>query len=390
MSRSSGWTGGAGGAGDEMARLSSVASATELGEPLDADHAWRVLQARLSGSPSPRTRRRLRFAIPTFALAVAATVVVVAGWTRHVSNPSIEVGDVGRDFESTDGEVALALPDGIKVDLDRRSQVRLESVAPEEIRVALGKGSARFEVEPRHPRRFVVDADDVEVRVVGTRFRVTRIERDTAGDGARVEIAVERGIVEVRGHKGSGEPHRLRAGERFSLPALSEPEEESVEESVASPSGDDEPDIAPARRTRARRVESAPPAAKLGTAGAVSARTLLERAQVAWRADRMNEAAANYEEVLARHPTDARAGLAAFQLGRIQMDHLSDTAAATVSFAQALHLAPHAAFREDALARLAQANDRLGRAADCSRARDAYLHEYPNGIHVPNVSNLCR
>jgi transmembrane sensor len=386
MSRSSGWTGGAGGAGDEMARLSAVASATELGEPLDADHAWRGLQARLSGAPSARMRRRLRFAIPTFALAAAAAVVVVAGWSRHVSSPSIEVGDVGRDFESTDAEVALALPDGIKVDLDRRSQVRLESVAPEEIRVALGKGSARFEVEPRHPRRFVVDADDVEVRVVGTRFRVTRIEGDSAGDGARVEIAVERGIVEVRDHKGSGEPHRLRAGERFSLPALSDSEEEQV----ASPSGDDQPDIAPARRTRTRRVESAPPAAKLGTASAVSARALLERAQVAWRADRMNEAAANYEEVLARHPTDARAGLAAFQLGRIQMDHLSDTASATISFAQAMHLAPHAAFREDALARLAQANHRLGRTAECSRARDAYLHDYPNGIHVPNVSSLCR
>ena len=42
------------------------------------------------------------------------------------------------------------------------------------------------------------------------------------------------------------------------------------------------------------------------------------------------------------------------------------------------------------LARLAQANERLGRAAECRRARDAYLHDYPNGIHVPNVSSLCR
>lgn len=363
-----------------MVRLSAVMSATELGEPADADRAWRALQARLGGAPRMRMRSRmrqgLRFAIPTFALA-AVSAIVVAGWTRHVSSPSIEVGDVGRDFESTDAEVALALPDGIKVDLDRRSLVRLESVAADEIRVALSKGSARFEVEPRHPRRFVVDADDVEVRVVGTKFRVTRTETDSDGDGARVEIAVERGIVEVRDHKGSGEPHRLRAGERFSLPALSE------EEPAASPSDDDDDGaaVAPAaRRARAHRLESA---------SAATARVLLERAQVAWRAGRMNEAAADYEEVLARHPTDARSGLAAFQLGRIQMDHLSDTAAATASFERAMRLAPHAAFREDTLARLAQANDRLGRVTDCRRARDAYLRDYPNGIHVSSVSGLC-
>lgn len=366
-----------------MARLSAVVSATELGEQVDADHAWRALQARLGGAPRSPMRRRLRFALPTFALA-AASALVVAGWPRHVSSPSIEIGDVGRDIESTDAEVALALPDGIKVDLDRRSQVRLESVAPEEIRVALGKGSARFEVEPRHPRRFVVDADDVEVRVVGTRFRVTRTEGDSDGDGARVEIAVDRGIVEVRDHKGSGEPHRLRAGERFSLPALSE------QESAASPSAGDDADAASAPRARAHRLASAPAGGKLGPASAATPRALLERAQVAWRAGHMNEAAADYEEMLARHPTDARAGLAAFQLGRIQMDHLSDTAAASASFEQAMRLAPHASFREDTLARLAQANDRLGRAAECRRARDAYLHDYPNGIHVPNVSSLCR
>src|SRR5205814_8511711 len=132
MSRSSGWTGGSGGgvggSTGAMVRLSAVMTATELGEPADADRAWRALQARLGGAPRTRMRQGLRFAIPTFALA-AVSAVVVAGWTRHVSSPSIEVGDVGRDFESTDAEVALALPDGIKVDLDRRSLVRLESVA---------------------------------------------------------------------------------------------------------------------------------------------------------------------------------------------------------------------------------------------------------------------
>ena len=115
-------------------------------------------------------------------------------------------------------------------------------------------GSARFEVEPRHPRRLVVDAEDVEVRVVGTRFRVTRTE----ADGARVEIAVERGIVEVRDHKGNGEPHRLRAGERFSPPALSK------DDAAGAPDDDDQAETAPRRTRRTRRAESGAASGKLG------------------------------------------------------------------------------------------------------------------------------
>src|SRR6185369_2422160 len=124
-------------------------------------------------------------------------------------------------------------------------------------------------------------------------------------------------------------------------------------------------------------------------APAATARALLERAQIAWRAGRMNEAAADYAEVLDRHPADPRAALAAFELGRIQMDHLADLTGATASFERALHLGPRASFQEDTLARLAQASDRLGRGADCRRARQRYLREYPNGLHVTRVSELC-
>jgi hypothetical protein len=103
----------------------------------------------------------------------------------------------------------------------------------------------------------------------------------------------------------------------------------------------------------------------------------------------MTAAAGLYEEVLARHATDPRAGLAALELGRIQMDHLANPGAAVVSLNRALKLAPRASFREDALARLAQAYARLGRDADCRRARDAYARAYAHGIHAATVSKLC-
>jgi len=356
-------------------RMSTLMRATRLGEPADADGAWRELQARMEGRH--RRGHRAWFVIPTLALAAVALFVVLRPTAHRAPDRSIEVGGA---VESAEAEVALALPDGIQVDLDRRSRVRLLTVTPEEIRVALGKGSARFDVEPRHPRRFVVDADDVEVKVIGTRFRVTRIEA-SGDDGTRIEVAVERGIVEVRDRQRDAETHRLRAGERFSMPAVSTREPPAMAPTPDEPARETAPVRARAPRTEAARPSK--PAAQ------TSARDLLEQAQVAWRAGRMAEAAASYEQVLAQHATDPRAALAALELGRIQMDHLANPAAAAVSLERALKLGPRAAFREDALARLARAYARLGRTADCRRARDAYTREYASGIHAATVSKLC-
>ena len=390
---------------DGKARLSAVARAMQVGEPDDADVAWRALQARMRDARRARTRRRVWLAIPTFTLAAAGALIVAASLRVEPDRAAEQAIEVGRPFESADAEVALSLPDGIQVDLDRRSRVRLESVAPEEIRVALSKGSARFDVEPHRPRRVVINADDVEVRVIGTRFRVTRIDAATAEDEARVEVAVERGIVEVRDRQHAGEPRRLRAGERFSMPAISTGGEAGGEVSGGRPAGDEDGEVVsagggaaapmnePVRLAGATRIskptEISGSVATARRAAAASPRTLLERAQMAWRAGRMEEAAMDYAEVLDRHPADPRAALAAFELGRIQMDHLADLTAATASFERALHLAPRASFQEDTLARLAQANDRLGRLADCRRLRQRYLREYPNGLHVARVLELC-
>jgi len=424
MSSSGSWTGGSGtpggtggfvggGAGGGMgggggtddvggkARLSAVARAMRVKEPDDAEAAWRALQARMLDARRARTRRRLWLAIPTFTLAAAGALIVATSLRGQSERAAEQAIEVGRPFESADAEVALALPDGIQVDLDRRSRVRLESVAPEEIRVALSKGSARFDVEPHRPRRVVVNADDVEVRVVGTRFRVTRIEAAAAEDEARIEVAVERGVVEVRDRQHAGEPHRLRAGERFSMPAISTGAETGGDRAAGDGDAASEGaraaepiDGAPVARLASATRTSSPTeisgaiASRRATTAA-TARALLERAQIAWRAGRMSEAAADYAEVLDRHPADPRAGLAAFELGRIQMDQLGDLTAATASFERALHLAPRASFQEDTLARLAQASDRLGRRADCRRARQRYLRDYPNGLHVARVSDLC-
>ena len=59
----------------------------------------------------------------------------------------------------------------------------------------------------------MVAAGGVEVHVVGTRFSVATQQ---AAGGARVEVSVERGAVEVRGPGASGAAVRVEAGHSWS------------------------------------------------------------------------------------------------------------------------------------------------------------------------------
>jgi tetratricopeptide (TPR) repeat protein len=122
---------------------------------------------------------------------------------------------------------------------------------------------------------------------------------------------------------------------------------------------------------------------------AVTSATLFKRASLARRSGQTHEAADFYAELLRRFPDDSRAGLAAFELGRIRMDALAQPKAAVEAFVTALQIAPRATFREDALARIVVANDQLGAREACQVARDRYLRDFPNGVHTLALAVRC-
>jgi hypothetical protein len=104
----------------------------------------------------------------------------------------------------------------------------------------------------------------------------------------------------------------------------------------------------------------------------------------------MRDAADAYADLLARHPGDARAGLSAFELGRIRMDALDDHAGAIQALERALAAGSNASFHEDALARIVVASDALGRGDACRKARARYLERYPDGVHANALAARCR
>ena len=131
-----------------------------------------------------RPARVLRFIVPA-TLAVAAALAVVFFQTGN-----------GVDQSAMPPIAPLALieervlPDGSKVVLNRGAIVREEFTAAER-RLTLLRGEANFDVAKDPARPFVVWANGVAVRAIGTEFNVRL-------DPASVEVIVTEGRVDVK------------------------------------------------------------------------------------------------------------------------------------------------------------------------------------------------
>jgi transmembrane sensor len=335
------------------------------------DRVWGRVSARLVG---PRRARGWVWATAALGAAAAVAFVVVRARGPHDGGGQVASSAwEGAQLETAADALAVTLVDGSSLKVEPRSRVEVGDRTPSALKLVLARGRIACDVTHREGRSFVVAAGGVEVRVVGTRFTVAN---EAAAAGRRVEVRVERGVVEVRGP--DGEIARVEAGHSWS--------QVTKTEALAAP----EPEIAPEPEAEEGAAAPVAPAAKTHVAArakpAADARELFEQARSQWRAGHIAEAARTYQALLAAHPRDPRAGLAAFELGRLRMDRLDDMPGAVQALEQAVALAPGAELREDALARLvaaaAAAHDHLR----CARARTRYLTEYPAGVHHRTVS----
>lgn len=288
-------------------------------------------------------------------LAAAAALLVYVVWAREDAPAPVAHGPLrlenGEPFAAREGDLAIELSDRSRIEL-RGARIEPLRNDGDTITLLLARGSARFEVEPGGPRTWTIESGVATVEVVGTVFTVTR------GDGwARVEV--EHGTVVVRGERVRDRAARLTAGESLLV---------GEEQRASAPAPIEPP---PAEPPQARRP---PP----------DAEALMVRADEARRAGDLEQASVLLERAAARN-ADPAAGVAAFTLGRLELDsrHRPDRAAR--AFARALSLTLPARMREDASARLVEAHRRTGDAAAADRAARAYLADYPEGRHAARV-----
>lgn len=357
--------------------------------PLAEDMAPRVDAARLARQWSAvsrglvvRPRRTLYFA----AIAPAALVAVVLAIVL-IARPWRVSPTAGSGVATGSTPDSLQLPDGSKATLSRGAEVVVEAATRQRVHLILGAGTVDLDVTHVEGRPFVVTAAGHDVTVLGTAFSVSLEPRD----GHRtLSVEVTRGRVAVTGPTGR---HMLDAGQSWSSRVDGVLADDGGGATAAAASSEASAAAPPSSIGEIEGTE--PPAIDPSARAAVAApmegpRELLARATEARTSGRPRDAAVALDTLRKRYRSDARAGLAAFELGRVRMDALNDPAGAAEAFADAIALAPSAPFREDAEARRVEALDALPDRARCERVRDAYLSRYPAGLHARQVAQRCK
>jgi transmembrane sensor len=341
---------------------------------------WGNVSARLEARPS----RFWRWIIVCTALSGVATgaVLLARAPTPFGSPPGERAVLAEAKLETASDVLAVTLVDGSKLSLASRTEVQVRGNQPSNVVLALSHGEVTCDVTHREGRKFTVRAGDVQVRVVGTKFSV----KATPGEHPRVEVSVLRGAVEVFSERRPGIVARVAAGQSW----IQNPEPSLTPAGSADPAGPSAPDVGSLPPSSETKSDGRAPVPSTSAAVAVpSARELFEKAGESRRAGDAKAAARAYEELLRLHPSDGRASLSAFELGRLRMDRLADSRGAIAALERAVALDIGPSFREDALARLVSIYAAQGNFAACGRARDRYLSSYPAGVHASAVASRC-
>jgi transmembrane sensor len=111
---------------------------------------------------------------------------------------------------------------------------------------------------------------------------------------------------------------------------------------------------------------------------AASVAELMTLADVARLSGHPADAVSPLRRVMEEHAADSRAALAAYTLGRIELEQLRRPADAADAFAASLRLGLPSALREPALAKRVEALGRI-RSPETTLAIDTYLRAYPEG-----------
>ncbi len=366
----------------------------------DIQKLWRGLKARRAQSSASPSRWTVG---GICAGALAACLALVLVWTTPsatAESPELRT-ETGEPLEVLAGAKTeprtVQLSDGSRITLEPGAEAQVLENTDRSFVTMLRKGKTRFEVRPGGPRRWSVECSLATIEVVGTAFTVTRTER-------QVRVEVQKGIVLVRGERVPERVQRLTAGQHLELTeepaqaAAPSPEPiaapPAVQEPVAPPPSPVAPPPVQAEswRAAAAKGDHASAYARLGDVGlereARKARdidTLLVLADVARQSGHPQQAARLLEQAMREHPRDSRAGLAAFTLGRLELETLGRPARAAEAFNRVIALGEPRSLQEDAHARLVQAQARAGAWEQAREAAARYERLYPEGYRLQDV-----
>ncbi|MEP3389900.1 MAG: FecR domain-containing protein [Reichenbachiella sp.] len=158
--------------------INAVNSIGKGAENYDASLAWKKFQQ------VNHVRKTSSFTW----LKIAASIILIlgAGWFTYVSN-RVETLELIVQNE----QQAIELEDGSKISLNEGSQLIYPDKFKGSNRKVQLKGEAYFEVAHNPEQPFLIETDEVEVQVLGTKFNVNNTNKDS------VVVSVDSGKVRM-------------------------------------------------------------------------------------------------------------------------------------------------------------------------------------------------
>jgi transmembrane sensor len=258
------------------------------------------------------------------------------------------------------------------------TELRTLTASADEVAVGLVAGAADFVVAAGPSHRFRVSGGAVSVQTFGARFAFARF-----GDAAQVDVT--EGTVRV---SWPGGERSLGRGESGRFPPDSPPARAQAAEPMPRRPMHAHP-APPSWRDLAHDGDYDRAYQALSRADAKPLRDEPEELLLAADVERLShhpaEAVAPLEKLLRDHRADPRAPLAAFTLGRVQLEELGRPREAAQAFADAEALKPGGPMEEDAVAREVEAWSRAGEAARARELAADYVRRFPEGRKLRSV-----
>lgn len=171
---------------------------------IDVNAEWNRF-IRTASKKETRVKTLTPFYNSTWVRIAAALVILVASGIvyNYYSSRNTEI-----KFQTSDNTVAVSLPDGSSVTLNKNSQLTYQRGFGEETRNVTLQGEAFFEVEHNPQKPFVISINNAHIEVLGTSFNVQGYNEREA-----VEVIVATGVVKFSVPDGKQEV-TLKAGEK--------------------------------------------------------------------------------------------------------------------------------------------------------------------------------